>query len=114
MENMANLDAVKLQYCKVTARTANLGWTSGRGTNDELINFKNEYETVDGIATVIWDISNLPDYEYEVRLKSECMNNNEQVPKKLRQFYSEPIVGLIDKTPPRVFGLPQPAVNLSP
>ena len=51
---------------------------------------------------------------YEVRLKSECMDNNDRLPKKLREFYSEPMVGLIDKTPPKVFGLPQPSANLAP
>lgn len=52
--------------------------------------------------------------QYEVRLKSECMEGSLAVPAKLRQYYSEPIVGLIDKTAPKVFGFPQPTINLYP
>ena len=112
---MENLDIVKIEYRKVTARSANLGWTAASGTDGETINFKNlEESIIGGVVRAVWDISNLSDYEYEIRLKSECMNNNGRLPLKLRQFYSDPIVGLIDKTPPQVYGVPQPVANLSP
>ena len=114
MEELSNLDAVKIEYRKVTARSINLGWTSASSVEGETINFKDLEESLDGVIRAIWDVSNLPDYAYEVRLKSECMRSNELLPLKLRQFYSDPIVGLIDKTSPQVFGEPQRTVNLSP
>lgn len=42
------------------------------------------------------------------------MGGSLAVPTKLRKYYSEAIVGLIDKTPPKVFGSPQPTINLYP
>lgn len=91
MKDATNLDAVKIEYRKVTARSSNLGWTPARDVTNEIINFKFEQETIYGIATAIWDISTLPDYEYEVRLKSECMESKENLPLNLRQYYSDPM-----------------------
>jgi len=114
MRDMVNLDSVKVEYRKVTSRTINLGWTPASGTDGEVINFKTLDETINGVSRAIWDISNLPDYEYEVRLKSECLQGNDALPLKLIHFYSDPIFGLIDKSPPQVFGNPQPSMNLIP
>ena len=114
LRDMENLDIVKVEYRKVTGCSANSGWTAASGTDGETINFKNLEESVGGVVRAVWDISNLSDYEYEIRLKSACMNSNGRLPLKLRQFYSDPIVGLIDKTPPQVYGVPQPAANFSP
>ena len=114
MKFMENLDSVKIEYRKVTARVNNLGWTPASGTDGEVINFKKLDETIDGVSRAIWDISNLPDYEYEVRLKSECLQGNNALPLKLIHYYSDPIFGLIDKSAPQVFGNPQPSRNLAP
>ena len=40
MEELSNLDAVKIEYRKVTARSINLGWTSASSVEGETINFK--------------------------------------------------------------------------
>ena len=46
-----------------TARSASRGWTSAVGQDNEVINFKIQNETNMGIATAVWDISNLEDFE---------------------------------------------------
>ena len=96
MADMKNLDAVKIEYRKVTgmwlnwkhcsslkkenksladninclltdysttARSQSLGWTPAVGQDNEVINFKIQNETNMGIATAVWDISSLDDFE---------------------------------------------------
>ena len=54
-----------------------------------------------------WDVTNLPDDLYDVRLQSVCKGDNEDV-----IFTSPTISGIIDRVNPHTFGLPQPADGL--
>jgi hypothetical protein len=51
-----------------------------------------------------WDVTNLPDDLYDIRLQSVCRGDNSDV-----IFTSPTISGIIDRVNPHTFGLPQPA-----
>lgn len=51
-----------------------------------------------------WNVSDLPDDLYDIRLQSVCKGDNEDV-----IFTSPTISGIIDRVNPHTFGLPQPA-----
>lgn len=51
-----------------------------------------------------WNVTNLPDDLYDIRLQSVCRGDNADV-----IFTSPTISGIIDRVNPHTFGLPQPA-----
>jgi hypothetical protein len=87
--NLASVTSVELQYTK----TGTDSWSSGfTRTAAQLTN------SVNG-TSVNWDITNLADGAYNLRLKLVCPTGI---------VYSERVTGIIDRTPPVVFGNPEP------
>ena len=65
-----------------------------------------------GYASATWTLPTV-EFHYEIRLKSIC-EDFPLAPARLTTFNSDPIPVLVDRTPPSVFGVPQPSVNLFP
>lgn len=92
---LANLTNVSLEY---TPQGSN-GWqTAFTRTAAQLNNSPN------GTLTN-WNTTGLPDGAYDLRLKLTCATGNGGV----GTAYSTRASGIIDRTPPDIFGIPQPA-----
>lgn len=86
--DLDNLDQVNIQY----AAKGTSAWISSANVAPVLAD--SPFGT-----QVLWDVSNIPDGEYHLRLELLCGSN---------AVYSSRATGLIDRTPPNVFGIPQP------
>jgi hypothetical protein len=59
------------------------------------------YIDVNTTVEFMWDLADLPDRAYDIRLVSQCTDGS--------QNYSETLSGILDGQLPQVFGTPQPA-----
>ncbi|GAB3515779.1 hypothetical protein GCM10027442_32170 [Emticicia fontis] len=86
---VANLTNVSLEYSKVGTSNWSTGFTK---TAAQL--------STDPSGTLVnWDIANLPDGKYNIRLKLLCASN---------VVYSQTVTGIIDRVAPKLFGSPEP------
>jgi hypothetical protein len=85
-----NLDNISLEYSKVG--TSN--WTNAFTLQKNQID-NNPYGTI-----VNFDVTNLDDGSYNLRLKLKC---------GLQTVYSKRVTGIIDRKAPKQFGIPEPA-----
>lgn len=87
----ANLTSVTLEYAKV-------------GTSDWADGFTRTSAQLDADAVtgtlVNWDITNITDGNYRLRLKLLCVPSN--------IIYSETVSGIIDRQAPQLLGIPEP------
>ncbi len=109
LQNKEKLKSVGLQYRKASEGFHE--WIDGLQSDGKKINFKKNTEDFLGFITSEWKYP-LIDGIYEIRLKSTC--DCERCPLFLKEYTSESVFGYVDLTPPRVFGEPTPAGNLSP
>ncbi|MCD4734473.1 MAG: Ig-like domain-containing protein, partial [Bacteroidales bacterium] len=86
--NNPNLTAIKFQHTKL----GEYSWITDASV--PLAQLPQDYLIVD------WDVSYLSDGEYEIRAVAECSNSTK---------YSDILTGLIDRTPPDPFGIPEPS-----
>ncbi len=85
-----NLDQVTVEYTPAGSNS----WAPAVALNDaDLSNSASGTE-------VVWNVTNIPDGQYDLRLKLTCGIN---------AVYTGRVSGLIDRKGPRVFGIPQPA-----
>lgn len=84
--------------------TGTSNWTTVQiFTNDPAKEGEENTTYINGESTIefSWDMSSLPDREYDIRLVSHCENGTVN--------YSEVLSGIFDSQRPQVFGTPQPA-----
>ncbi|EGD82345.1 hypothetical protein PTSG_03009 [Salpingoeca rosetta] len=75
------------------------------GNTLEISGQANEY----GYVTVWWDVSGLLEGEHDLRIRARCEKSINQVPDGIDEQYSQVAFGVVDRTPPRVLGTPEPA-----
>ena len=113
MADQERLEKIVLEYRKVSGRSPH--WhralTIVNSTTTEL-NFKDSEEDSFGYISAIWKLPSI-DFPYEIRLKSIC-KESPGAPPALNRFISDSVIGLVDRAPPVVMGVPQPSVNLFP
>ncbi len=90
--DLSALNKIKLQYAKVGENS----WKTSQVIEKDQLG-QNE-------TTVDWDVSQLDDGEYEIRLAVECGDENNK-----GIGYSQKSKGMIDRKAPELFGLPEPA-----
>lgn len=90
--NVNNLQSVTLQY----AHTGRGDWQPGLVLNQNAISNT-------GTQNANWNISNVQDGNYEIRLQLLCVNGT---------VFSVRYTGTIDRKAPQLFGAPQPADRL--
>eukprot|EP00957_Ditylum_brightwellii_P157970 12024088-Ditylum_brightwellii.AAC.1 len=110
MVDMTRLDLVKLEYRKVTDSFTT--WQIGQTEDGKDINFNDGREDMFGYATIAWKIPSA-DAAYEIRIKAEC-TYIDYAPARLIQYYTDTLVGVVDRQRPKAYGLPSPSVNLYP
>lgn len=64
-----------------------------------------QLETDYGFAEAYWDVSGVPDGEYEIRARTECEATFPSPPDGVNEGLSETISGTMDRKAPRRFGL---------
>lgn len=89
---VANLQSVTLEY----SADGTSNWNTGFIRQQNQIN-----NSVNG-TTVNWDVSNIPDGKYNLRLKLNCATGI---------IYSQRVTGIIDRKAPGLFGKPEPTDN---
>ena len=90
--NINNLQSVTLQY----AHTGRGDWLPGFVLNQSDISNT-------GTQNTNWDITNVEDGNYEIRLMLQCVNGT---------VFSTRYSGLIDRKAPQLYGTPQPADHI--
>ena len=110
LEDQDRLEKIVLEYRKVSGRSPL--WNKAKNTDGEELNFLDGSEDSFGYISSVWKLPSL-DASYEVRLKSIC-TGEPTAPLRLNRFISESLVGIVDRAPPSVFGVPTPSVNLFP
>ena len=111
LADQERLEKIVLEYRKDSGRSPNWNRAKDAETNAEL-NFNVTEEDSFGYISAVWKLP-LLDASYEVRLKSICIEEP-TAPLHLNRFISDSLVGIVDRVPPSVFGLPTPSVNLFP
>ncbi len=86
----ANLTNITLEYSTTGTSNWNIGFQRAQSQINNSING----------TSVNWDISQLPDGEYNLRLKLTCASGT---------IYSDRVSGIIDRSAPQLFGVPQPS-----
>lgn len=105
------LEKIVLEYRKVSGRLPNWNRAKDVETNAEL-NFNVTEEDSFGYISAAWKLPSI-EASYDIRLKSIC-TEEPAAPVRLNRFISDTVTGVIDRTAPVVFGVPQPSVNLFP
>lgn len=105
LDREQRLEKIVLEYRKVSGRSPHWNRAMDNSTNEEL-NLKNYDENSFGSISATWKLPSL-DSVYEIRLKSIC-TEEPSAPPHLNRYISDSLVGLVDRTPPSVFGVPQP------
>ena len=90
--DLSALNLIKLQYAKVGEN----GWKTAQVIEKTQLGQNG--------TNVDWDVSQLSDGEYEIRLAVECGDENNK-----GISYSQKSSGMIDRVAPQLFGLPEPA-----
>ncbi|MEP7264017.1 MAG: carboxypeptidase-like regulatory domain-containing protein, partial [Bacteroidota bacterium] len=89
---VANLQSVTLEYSSDGTSNWNTGFTKQQNQINNSVNG----------TTVNWDVSNIPDGKYNLRLKLNCATGI---------IYSYRVTGIIDRKAPGLFGKPEPTDN---
>eukprot|EP00808_Paulinella_micropora_P010314 g76968.t1 len=100
------LERVSLEY-----QPAGGQWTPCQNASNKVINAW-DFESSFGYATLWWAPNALPEGEYELRMHTICTpapGGGSDPPPGLDEAFSEVVGGVIDRTPPAPFGLPEPA-----
>ncbi|EJK48096.1 hypothetical protein THAOC_33136, partial [Thalassiosira oceanica] len=105
------LKKIVLEYRKVSGRLPNWNRAKDIETNTEL-NFNAMQEDSFGYISATWKLPSI-DAWYDIRLRAIC-TEEPAAPVRLNRFISDTVTGVIDRTAPAVFGVPQPSVNLFP
>lgn len=105
IEREQRLEKIVLEYRKVSGRSPHWNRAKDNTTNEEL-NLKNYKEDSFGYISATWKLPTL-DFVYEIRLKSICIDEP-GAPPHLNRYITDSLVGIIDRTSPSVFGVPQP------
>lgn len=87
---LANLSSVSLEFCKLGSNN----WRTGFSRIASQLN-----GSVNG-TSVNWDVSNIADGQYYVRLKLTCASG---------VVYTQRVLGTIDRSAPQLVGVPQPS-----
>jgi len=111
MFDAPRVKAVHLQY----RRHGDRQWLFAQTTSDDgtvNIDFAAEgIEDAYGFAEVPWDLSQLEQTTYEIRIQTEC---TQEGPPEYQTHLSTTVAGVIDRDPPGVYGLPNPQRHLIP
>ena len=105
------LEKIVLEYRKVSGRSPHWNRAKDIKTNAEL-KFNVTQENSFGYISATWKLPSI-EAEYDIRLRSIC-TEEPTAPFYLNGFISDTVTGVIDRTAPAVFGVPQPSVNLFP
>ena len=105
------LEKIVLEYRKVSGRSPLWNRAKDVETNAEL-NFNVTEENSFGYISAVWKLPSI-EASYDIRLRSIC-TEEPTAPVHLNRFISDTVTGVIDRTAPAVFGVPQPSVNLFP
>ena len=97
--NALGLQKIQLQY-KPTSSSQWVGLQTWWKDTLDIPNGSNDKKLPSNLIDYKWDVSQLPDQNYELRSTSTC---------KVSDNYTLPITGLMDRVNPTPFGSPQPA-----
>ena len=111
LADQERLEKIVLEYRKVSGRSPNWSRAKDAETNAEL-NFNVTEEDSFGYISAVWKLPSI-EASYDIRLKSIC-TEEPAAPVHLNRFISDTVTGIIDRTPPVVYGVPHPSVNLFP
>lgn len=106
---LARLEDVSIWF----RRKGTVKWSRALANGEE-INLANYTEDSMGYVSVDWDVTPLGDGKYEVEGRTTCSDPSKTLPADLNIATTSVLLGVIDRTPPDLFGSPSPSVVLYP
>ena len=103
MSNMKRMQQIVFEYRQV----GTIEWFTGKNATNHDINFADEEDTY-GYSQVRWPIPQT-DADYEIRVRVDCINSEDPagLPSEMLEFATASVQGLIDRTPPKMYGIPR-------
>ncbi|EGD76248.1 hypothetical protein PTSG_11664 [Salpingoeca rosetta] len=83
-------------------------WLLARDENGDALDIR-ERENEYGYITSWWDASTLLEGDYHLRIRAQCQASINEMPDGIDEQVSSIALGVVDRSPPVVFGFPEPA-----